>query len=189
MKRLILVATAGALILYPAVASAIPVHVHEKVRVQREVVEQELVKGDPLVTEDTVFVTRVEEDVIHVPPVDEDDDGIADAEDDCIGYCPPPEPTYVESDYAAEPSYEAAPEPTYAAPAAGGGYASSSTVQCESGGDYSIDTGNGYYGAYQFDSSTWDAYGDPAYGEASEAPPAAQDAAAAAVPYDAWPNC
>ncbi len=30
---------------------------------------------------------------------------------------------------------------------------------------------------------------DPAYGEASEAPPAVQDAAAASVPYDAWPNC
>jgi hypothetical protein len=60
---------------------------------------------------------------------------------------------------------------------------------CESGGDYSIDTGNGYYGGYQFDSQTWDAYGDPAYGEANEAPPTVQDAAAASVPYDAWPNC
>lgn len=64
-----------------------------------------------------------------------------------------------------------------------------STVQCESGGDYSIDTGNGYYGGYQFDSGTWDTYGDPAYEEANLAPPAVQDAAAASVPYDAWPNC
>lgn len=64
-----------------------------------------------------------------------------------------------------------------------------STVQCESGGDYGANTGNGYYGGYQFDSGTWDAYGDPAYGEANEAPPAVQDAAAASVPYDAWPNC
>jgi Transglycosylase-like domain len=66
---------------------------------------------------------------------------------------------------------------------------SSSTVACESGGDYAANTGNGYYGGYQFDSGTWDAYGDPAYAEASDAPPAAQDAAAASVPYDAWPNC
>lgn len=65
----------------------------------------------------------------------------------------------------------------------------SATVMCESGGDYSINTGNGYYGGYQFDSQTWDAYGDPAYSEAHLAPPAVQDAAAAAVPYDAWPNC
>jgi hypothetical protein len=64
-----------------------------------------------------------------------------------------------------------------------------STVQCESGGDYGANTGNGYYGGYQFDSGTWDAYGDSSYGEANEAPPAVQDAAAASVPYDAWPNC
>jgi hypothetical protein len=66
---------------------------------------------------------------------------------------------------------------------------SSSTVECESGGDYSANTGNGYYGGYQFDSGTWDAYGDSAYAEASDAPPAVQDSAAASVPYDAWPNC
>lgn len=84
-----------------------------------------------------------------------------------------------------EPDYtEPAP-----APASGGGFAGPDTVQCESGGDYGINTGNGYYGAYQFDSQTWDAYGDPAYAEAHLAPPAVQDAAAAAVPYDAWPNC
>jgi hypothetical protein len=70
-----------------------------------------------------------------------------------------------------------------------GGTGWSSVVECESGGDYSIDTGNGYYGAYQFDSGTWDAYGDPQYSEADEAPPSVQDAAAASVPYDAWPNC
>jgi peptidoglycan hydrolase CwlO-like protein len=29
-------------------------------------------------------------------------------------------------------------------------------VQAESGGDYSINTGNGYYGAFQFSQSTWD---------------------------------
>src|SRR4051794_36823896 len=31
--------------------------------------------------------------------------------------------------------------------------------QCESSGDYGIDTGNGYYGAYQFDLSTWRSVG------------------------------
>jgi transglycosylase-like protein len=30
---------------------------------------------------------------------------------------------------------------------------------CESGGNYGINTGNGYYGAYQFDARTWHAYG------------------------------
>jgi len=28
-------------------------------------------------------------------------------------------------------------------------------IQRESGGDYSINTGNGYYGAFQFSQSTW----------------------------------
>ena len=66
---------------------------------------------------------------------------------------------------------------------------SNSTVMCESGGDYSANTGKGFYGGYPFDSGTWDAYGDSQYAEASDAPPAVQDAAAASVPYDAWPNC
>jgi len=69
--------------------------------------------------------------------------------------------------------------------------ASSSTIQCESGGDYSTDTGNGYYGAYQFDQSTWDAYAPSGYAgtNPAAAPPSVQDQAAASVPYDAWPNC
>ena len=71
----------------------------------------------------------------------------------------------------------------------GGGGSSNSTVMCESGGDYGANTGNGYYGGWQFDSQTWDAYGDPRYGEANQAPPSVQDQAAARVPYDAWPNC
>lgn len=62
---------------------------------------------------------------------------------------------------------------------------------CESGGDYTTDTGNGYYGAYQFDQSTWDAYAPDGYAgtNPAQAPPSVQDAAAAAVDYDAWPNC
>jgi hypothetical protein len=72
-----------------------------------------------------------------------------------------------------------------------GSSASSSTIQCESGGNYSTDTGNGYYGAYQFDQSTWDAYAPSGYAgtNPADAPPSVQDQAAASVPYDAWPNC
>ncbi|MFC4002121.1 transglycosylase family protein [Prauserella oleivorans] len=32
-------------------------------------------------------------------------------------------------------------------------------AECESGGDWSINTGNGYYGGLQFSQSTWEAYG------------------------------
>lgn len=48
--------------------------------------------------------------------------------------------------------------------------------QCESGGNYQDDTGNGYYGAYQFSSGTWSTL-NTGYAEANLAPPAVQDAA------------
>ena len=47
---------------------------------------------------------------------------------------------------------------------------------CESDGDYGLNSGNGYYGAYQFSASTWSGLGEP--GLASQAPPSVQDAAA-----------
>ncbi len=48
--------------------------------------------------------------------------------------------------------------------------------QCESGDNYSINTGNGYYGAYQFDLSTWRSVGGTGYPH--QASPATQDALA-----------
>lgn len=46
---------------------------------------------------------------------------------------------------------------------------------CESGGNYQINTGNGYYGAYQFSKPTWDHW-QTGYAYAHLAPPAVQDA-------------
>lgn len=46
---------------------------------------------------------------------------------------------------------------------------------CESGGDYKINTGNGFYGAYQFMDSTWDRW-NTGYPRADLAPPHVQDA-------------
>ncbi|MEI8081480.1 MAG: transglycosylase family protein [Actinomycetes bacterium] len=47
---------------------------------------------------------------------------------------------------------------------------------CESGGNYRISTGNGYYGAYQFDFGTWLANGGGRYAKtANRAPSWAQD--------------
>jgi len=70
---------------------------------------------------------------------------------------------------------------------------SSATAQCESGGDYSAVNPAGYYGAYQFDQSTWDAYAPEGYQGVNPAvaPPAVQDQAyaAAAASGDHWPNC
>jgi len=62
---------------------------------------------------------------------------------------------------------------------------------CESGGDYTANTGNGYYGAYQFALSTW--RGLRLGGLPSSASPAIQDAAAVRLQklegWGPWPNC
>jgi hypothetical protein len=63
--------------------------------------------------------------------------------------------------------------------------------QCESGGNYQENTGNGFYGAYQFSASTWTNLGYP--GRPDQAPPATQDAAAqklqARSGWGQWPAC
>ena len=62
---------------------------------------------------------------------------------------------------------------------------------CESANDYTIDTGNGYYGAYQFSLETWEWLGY--WGYPNEAPPEVQDQAALDLyeygNWDAWPSC
>jgi hypothetical protein len=63
--------------------------------------------------------------------------------------------------------------------------------QCESGGRYSINTGNGFYGAYQFVPRTWRSLGYP--GLPHQAPPEMQDEAArklqARSGWGQWPVC
>jgi peptidoglycan hydrolase-like protein with peptidoglycan-binding domain len=62
---------------------------------------------------------------------------------------------------------------------------------CESGGNYATNTGNGYYGAYQFDLGTWHGLGYS--GLPSDASAATQDAAArrlqASRGWSPWPAC
>ena len=62
---------------------------------------------------------------------------------------------------------------------------------CESGGNYADNTGNGYYGAYQFSLGTWHGLGFS--GLPSNAPPAVQDQAAqelqARSGWGQWPAC
>jgi hypothetical protein len=69
-----------------------------------------------------------------------------------------------------------------------------SVAACESGGNWSINTGNGYYGGLQFTSSTWKAYGGTRYApRANLASKAAQIATAqrvlAAQGPGAWGGC
>lgn len=85
------------------------------------------------------------------------------------------------------------PAPTSSAP----NYATGDTVwdriaQCESGGNWADNTGNGYYGGLQFSLSTWHAYGG--VGLPSDASRETQIAIATKVRdasggYGAWPVC
>ncbi len=89
---------------------------------------------------------------------------------------------------AATPTPTAPAASTGAAPA-GGAWAE--LRQCESGGNYAENTGNGYYGAYQFALATWNGLGFS--GLPSQASPATQDAAAAELQarsgWGQWPAC
>ncbi|MDO0928397.1 transglycosylase family protein [Streptomyces sp. TG1A-8] len=67
-------------------------------------------------------------------------------------------------------------------------------ARCESGGNWHINTGNGYYGGLQFSASTWRAYGGGAYAPtADQASRSAQIAVATRVQraqgWGAWPVC
>ncbi|MFJ9610708.1 transglycosylase family protein [Kitasatospora sp. NPDC101176] len=67
-------------------------------------------------------------------------------------------------------------------------------AQCESGGNWAINTGNGFYGGLQFTSSTWAAFGGTAYAsQANLATKAQQISVAEKVLASqgpgAWPVC
>jgi hypothetical protein len=91
---------------------------------------------------------------------------------------------------AAAASYTSATSSSYS----GGGGAGGSLAgirACESGGNYSTNTGNGFYGAYQFDQQTWNSVGGS--GNPANASPAEQDARAQALinsrGSSPWPSC
>ncbi|PRY46634.1 resuscitation-promoting factor [Umezawaea tangerina] len=69
-------------------------------------------------------------------------------------------------------------------------------AQCEAGGNWAINTGNGYYGGVQFSASTWAAYGGTQYAPLPHQATREQQIAtatkvrdAAGGAYSAWPGC
>jgi resuscitation-promoting factor RpfB len=68
-------------------------------------------------------------------------------------------------------------------------------AQCESGGNWSINTGNGYYGGLQFSAGTWLAYGGGQYAPTANLASREQQIAIASKVRDArggygdWPAC
>jgi hypothetical protein len=80
------------------------------------------------------------------------------------------------------------------APAPSGGVNWSAIAACESGGNWSASTGNGFYGGLQFTEQTWLGYGGGQYApSANLATPAEQIAVAQRVlagqGIGAWPVC
>ncbi|MFW6772684.1 transglycosylase family protein [Nocardioides sp. CPCC 205120] len=83
------------------------------------------------------------------------------------------------------------------APAGGSNYASGSSTwdrlaKCESGGNWAINTGNGYYGGLQFNLQTWRAYGGSGYPHENSREEQIRVATKLRDDrggYGAWPSC
>jgi uncharacterized protein YabE (DUF348 family) len=75
---------------------------------------------------------------------------------------------------------------------AGGSTVWDSLAQCESGGNWAINTGNGYYGGLQFNLGTWQSYGGsglPSNNSREEQIRIATLVRNASGGYGAWPAC
>jgi uncharacterized protein YabE (DUF348 family) len=95
-------------------------------------------------------------------------------------------PVVVHSTPAA--STPVAPTPVYSS----GSSVWDSIAQCESGGNWAADTGNGYYGGLQFNLGTWQAYGGsglPSQASRETQIAIAEKVRAASGGYGAWPVC
>ena len=67
-------------------------------------------------------------------------------------------------------------------------------AQCESGGDWHIKTGNGYYGGLQFAAQTWSGYGGGEFAATADQATREQqiqigERVLAGQGPGAWPNC
>lgn len=67
-------------------------------------------------------------------------------------------------------------------------------AQCESGGNWAANTGNGHYGGLQFSDPTWDGYGGEAYASTANHATRRQqitiaEKVLAGQGWGAWPTC
>ncbi|MDT4979679.1 MAG: resuscitation-promoting factor RpfB, partial [Pseudonocardiales bacterium] len=79
-------------------------------------------------------------------------------------------------------------------PPSTGGLNWDAVAACESGGNWAINTGNGFYGGLQFDSGTWLSNGGGAYAPRADLASREQQIAVATRLYNArgsspWPVC
>ncbi|HEY0126996.1 MAG TPA: transglycosylase family protein [Blastococcus sp.] len=87
-----------------------------------------------------------------------------------------------------------APAPAPAPPPPSGANDWDAVATCESGGNWSINTGNGYFGGLQFSASTWQAYGGTQYASRADLASREQQIAVAEKVLagqgaGAWPTC
>lgn len=172
----------------------------------------EIADGDKVVVKDIRLATkRVAREVVDAPVIEREDDGMFEGEEEVVqsGKDGVRKVTYrlrfVNGELVARKVVEAdvrvkavptivkvgtKEEPT--SNFAGGSTVWDSLAQCESGGNWAINTGNGYYGGLQFSLSTWRAYGGPGYPhqQSRETQIAiAEKLRAATGGYGSWPGC
>jgi peptidoglycan hydrolase CwlO-like protein len=99
---------------------------------------------------------------------------------------PSPQPT--------EPSGTPAPPAPVSPAPSSPGHDWDAVALCESGGNWSINTGNGYYGGLQFSASTWAAHGGLTYAPRADLASRAEQIAVAenvlaSQGAGAWPTC
>ena len=91
-------------------------------------------------------------------------------------------------------SAEVASNTGASAPASTSGLNWDALAQCEAGGNWAINTGNGYYGGLQYNVSTWNAYGGGQYAARPDLATREQQIAIGEATYAArgtspWPAC
>jgi LysM repeat protein len=107
---------------------------------------------------------------------------------------PAPAPVQTQAQAGGVPQAPSSTPVSTSAPASSGGVNWSAIAACESGGNWSANTGNGFYGGLQFTEQTWLAYGGGQYASsANQASESQQIAVAQRVlggqGIGAWPVC
>ena len=174
--------------------------------------DTEIADGDKIVLTDIRIVTkRVKNETVDYTVVEREDDSMYEGEDETIrvGRDGVRDVTYkltvrngkviatkvVTVDIERKPVdaiVKVGTKESVTANYASGGTVWDALAQCESGGNWAINTGNGYYGGLQFNLGTWQAYGGS--GLPSQASRETQIAIAtklrdASGGYGAWPAC
>ena len=175
--------------------------------------DTEITDGDKVVVKDIRLATKkVRREVVDAPVVEQEDPTMYEGEEEVVreGRDGVRDVTYrlrfVDGELVARKvvkasvSVKAVPtivkvgtkEQPAASNFAGGNTVWDALAQCESGGNWAINTGNGYYGGLQFNLGTWQAYGGT--GLPSSASRETQIAVAtrlrdASGGYGPWPGC